>query len=327
MAVEEAQQRRAPTVPGFPALLWVEIVWQARRRGVQLLLAISLLPLLVGFLLRGSLHEIVQMYGLEDLVRRIWLVALGAQTIHGGGVSTLSGILPIQITSISSFAWLFSAILGASLLASDAGSGRLQLLALRPVSRRRILAAKVLAMVAMLALVYMVSAASVYASMSIALARQEAPWIIPVYGLLLAVASLPLALAAALLGLRLQRVTTAAIAAVALYVVGSMVSALPLLLGLTGLKDSPGALADAVYQVYLLNALEPLHGSFKLPARIVDLLISGPGASPSPSMLGLPIYSQLPTVGTLVLLGTVSTAVAIVALWTLLDRYFARYTL
>ncbi|ABM79882.1 ABC transporter permease subunit [Hyperthermus butylicus] len=307
----------------FLVLVRVEVEGFLRRRSFLALLALTVVPLAVAVLLRGFVRNILAGVGLNaSIFRAVWLSTLGARTVTdiSSYVGAVMAITPVQFSTVASFAWIIAAMYGAYLFASDIESGRISLILVRPVSRVEIIATKLIAYIVAMALMYTLSAGMLYASFSILFTIQDYPWLIPVSGLLISISTLPLALVAALLGLKLRRSSIAALIAIIIYIVGSFVAAIPIIgASRDGMEDVIAAMRTAI----MLDYAEPIHGSFKLPGLIFDAIVSGLDAKLVLTLMGSKAY--MPSVGEILAAAILAYVTATILLITILTVYFKRY--
>lgn len=296
------------------------VVIEARRlmgkRVVQALLLLPLVPVIVAAVLRGHylpVFEKLRSIGIDT--SGLWLVALGVtpkglETVMEYAAGVMGGM---TVLNIANFAWLVAVIFAAYLFASDASSGRLSLLLTRPVSRRGIVAAKIVAAYLVLLLLFLEAGLAAYASFYILAGEQSMPWLIPVYAVLAAAASIPMLAVTGLIGLRSTKSGTTIAAGLVIYFVLSIATsliALPYMMR--------GELREMMRITSYASAAEPIH-SFMLPRLVLDAAVSGLGASYTISGTNTGI-----TIAKLLAISATATTIAIIGLVLATARYFER---
>ena len=272
-----------PRAPGLAALTLLEARRLLLRRSYLALLALATLaPLLVALLIRAPLQHIAAVLHIpRRILENVWLAMLGSTQALGPLAAGGPVAAGLPLGGATAYAWIIAPILAATITAGDLAEGRLQLLAARPVTRNRLLAAKLLALEASLAALYLSSAASAYLAASIVFGPQSRPWLAPVYAAALAAAQAPLVLATMTIGLRLKRPAAAALLGILLYFAGSLASAAPMIAAIQAVSHgNPQALREALDQVQLLNMVEPLHAAPAIARTILDAAIAGLDAHP-----------------------------------------------
>ena len=289
------------------------------KRVVQALLLLPVVPVIVAAVLRGHylpVFEKLRSIGIDT--SGLWLVALGV-TPRGLGrvMEYAAGVMGgMTVLNIASFAWLVAVIFAAYLFASDTASGRLSLLVTRPVSRRGLVAAKTIAAYLVLLLLFLEAGLAAYASFYILAGRQSMPWLIPVYAVLAAAASIPMLAVTGLIGLRSAKSGTTIAAGLVIYFVLSIATSL---LALPYMMR--GETVKMMRVTSYASAAEPIH-SFMLPRLVLDAAVSGPGASYTVSGIDTGI-----TIARLLLVSAAATTVAIIGLVLFMTRYFERLDL
>lgn len=298
-------------------LLRVEARLLLGRGVVRLLLLLPILPPLLSLALHARyarVFETLQSLGFNT--GKLWLVFLGSTAAMDSELMKYAAglVSGLTIANLASFAWLVSVLFAALGFASDVSSGRLSLVLVRPYSRGMVVASKVAASFLLLALLYLEAAASAYASAWILVGRQEQPWLIPVYAVLLAFASLPLLIVTALIGLKTGRTGSTFAGGIIVYLALNMVPAIVAVL-------VAGSISHTLTLLSYISALEPIH-SFILPRLALDAAVAGLESPYNPAGMG-----QGPQLGTLLSISAVSTAAYTIALLALLVWYASRMDL
>jgi ABC-type transport system involved in multi-copper enzyme maturation permease subunit len=300
-------------------LVRVELSRLLGKRLVRVILALPLLPILVSLALRDSLSRVFEAArALGARTDVLWLAMLGSPRAlnaalgeHGGGYGSILGL---SVVNVASFAWIIAILLAVYTFAQDVSSGRLALIASRPVSRDHIAAGKAVASMLILLILYAEAAAAAYVSAWIIAGRQAYPWAIMVYAILMAVASMPMLLLTGIAGLKLGRGGSTLAAGLAAYF---LLSLLPLLVSIPYIRH--GSLSEAERVMVYVNALEPVH-SFLLPKLTADAIVAGLGAEYSLGLSG----GRLPSVGRLLTLNAASTITVTAALLAAMVWYIRR---
>jgi ABC-type transport system involved in multi-copper enzyme maturation permease subunit len=296
-------------------LTLVELRRLLGRGVVRLVLILPILPVLVAVPVRARYHQLFQALRAAGLhVDRLWLAMLGSSRALGAvsAPDVAKAVLGLAFSDVASFAWLVTILFAALAFASDAGSGRLALVAVRPVTRPAIAMAKTLAATAVLTIVYLEAAAAAYASSAIVAGPQSHPWLMLAYPPLTAVASLPLLLVTGIIGLKLARPGSAFAAGLVVYFSLAVATALAAFLASAPPARAIGAAAMA-------NALEPIH-SYMLPRLALDAAIAGLNTPYNP----LGPAAKGPTIEALLTASAASTAAATAALTVAIARYISR---
>ena len=286
------------------------------KRVVQALLLLPVVPVIVAAVLRGHylpVFEKLRSIGIDT--GGLWLVALGVtpkglETVMEYAAGVMGGM---TVLNIASFAWLVAVIFAAYLFASDTASGRLSLLVTRPVSRRGLVVAKTIAAYLVLLLLFLEAGLAAYASFYILAGRQSMPWLIPVYAVLAAAASIPMLAVTGLIGLRSAKSGTTIAAGLVIYFVLSIATSL---LALPYMMR--GKTREMMRVTSYANAAEPIH-SFMLPRLVLDAAVSGLGASYTVSGIDAGI-----AVSTLLAVSAAATTIAIIGLVLAMTKYFER---
>ncbi len=322
------EQPRTRT-PGTAALLALEARRLLGKKSYIVLVALGVAaPLLVSLLIRGPVHRLLQQAHLpQQVLSTAWLAFLGSNRALGGLLNAGAfSALGLTAVSLTSYSWIIAVVFAALIVAGDIVEGRLQLLVIRPVTRRRLLAVKIAALTVSLALLFTVSATAVYASATILFGSQAKPWLIPVYGAVLAAALIPLEAATMIIALKLRRSGITMLLGILLYIMGSMVSVLPMVQFIRRLGAGAGeeAAKQALRTMMYLNVAEPLHGGPNLAKTLLDAAIAGlhaPATMPGFSVsLGVD-YAALLAVG------AASLTAASLILYAAASLVFSRQTL
>ncbi len=313
-----------PRQPGLPGLVLVETRRVIGGRGFKILLLLSLLPLLLAVPLRSGLGEALHRLP-GGAASRLWLAYLGssqALSLLSPSPAPSAGLTVSLTLSLNSFSWLVAAVVAAALVAGDLASGRLPLLAARPLPRTRLLLAKLLAATAALYTLFLAVDAVLYAAATIIAGRQAMPWLVPVHPLATALALTPITLLAFILGLRIQG--SWVILAVALvYMAAGTVNAAPIIAALASHGDIAAATATAT----LLEALNPVTGCQRLPGLMVDALLNPNAPATPPTAVPAMLAAEYPTYLQLLAAAAASTAAGAALLWLLAARLFKGHTL
>ncbi len=322
--------KRRTRGPGLAALTALEARRMLLRRSYLAFTALAALaPLLVALLLRDPLQRLIALLHLpRGTLSNTWLAMLGSTRALGplarGGLAALG----LPLGGATAYAWIIAPLLAAATTAGDIAEGRLQLLAARPVTRAKLVAAKLLALEASLAALYLVSAASAYLAASIALGPQSRPWLAPVYAAVLAAAQAPLLLATMAIGLRTRRVAAAALLGILLYFAGSLVSAAPMIAAIQAASHGqPQALRQALDEIQVLNVVEPLHAAPSITRMVLDAAIAGLHAHPETSIASGVYAATSHTYAELLAYAAASQAAATTALYAATVLAFRRQTL
>jgi len=323
-------ESRGPRAPSLAALTLLEARRLLLRRSYLALLALATLaPLLVALLLRAPLQHIAALLHLpRSMLENTWLAMLGSSRALGPFAAGGLAALGLSLGGATAYAWIIASILAATATAGDIAEGRLQLLAARPVTRNRLLAAKLLALEASLAALYLSSAASAYLAASIALTPQSRPWLAPVYAATLAAAQAPLVLATMAIGLKLRRPAAAALLGIMLYFAGSLVSTAPMITAIQAVSHgNPQALRAALEEVELLGVTEPLHAAPAIARTLLDAAIAGLNSHPEIRITPALTIASSHTYAQLLAYAAASQAAATAALYAAALLVFQRQTL
>ncbi len=322
------EQPRART-PSAAALLALEARRLLGKKSYIVLVALGVAaPLLVSLLIRGPVHKLLQQAHLpHQVLSTAWLAFLGSSRALGGLLNAGAfSALGLAAVSLTSYSWIIAVVFAALIVAGDIVEGRLQLLVVRPVTRRRLLAVKIAALTVSLALLFTVSAAAVYVSATILFGSQAKPWLMPVYGAVLAAALIPLEAATMIIALKLRRSGVTMLLGILLYIVGSMISALPMVQFIRSLGAGAGgeAAKQALRAMMYLNVAEPLHGGPNLAKTLLDAVIAGLHAQAT--MPGFNINLGV-NYAMLLAVGAASLAAASLVLYAVASLVFSRQTL
>ena len=305
----------------------VEFAKIARRKSALVMVVVAFLPLLfapvIDYIIGDVINRFVEIAG-EEVASRMWLSVLGAVNAAPSSEIMVAG----SIVSLGSYIWLFASILGASVFASDITEGRLQYVLVRGVSRLDVVLAKILTLAVFFFLVYIAAGVSAYASMYIIVGEQAYVWIIPVYALSLCIATLPYLVLSSILGLKFKKTVSAAVIAIVVYFVASILGSVPVLFAIreAARAGDPSSLIALSYKV---TAMTPFTGSLELLAPLViDYIVVG--GSNHIKVIGLPILVNpdvLPTIEELLFLTAVSTLLTFVFILGVLVYYFDKYVI
>ncbi len=305
----------------------VEFAKIARRKSALVMVVVAFLPLLfapvIDYIIGDVINRFVEIAG-EEVASRMWLSVLGAVNAAPSSEIMVAG----SIVSLGSYIWLFASILGASVFASDITEGRLQYVLVRGVSRLDVVLAKILTLAVFFFLVYIAAGVSAYASMYIIVGEQAYVWIIPVYALSLCIATLPYLVLSSILGLKFKKTVSAAVIAIVVYFVASILGSVPVLFAIreAARAGDPSSLIALSYKV---TAMTPFTGSLELLAPLViDYIVVG--GSNHIKVIGLPISVNpdvLPTIEELLFLTAVSTLLTFVFILGVLVYYFDKYVI
>lgn len=289
------------------------------RNIVKVLLILPILPVIVATIIRSRVihvFETLRSIGIDT--SQLWLIALGAtprslSRIMDYAASTVSGMM---VLNIANFAWLVAIIFAAYLFASDVSSGRLSLLVTRPVSRKGIILAKIIAAYIVLAVLFLEAAIAAYASAYIMAGYQSMPWLVLVYAVLAPAASLPLLLVTSIAGLRSGKSGSTVAAGFVIYFVLSL---LPLLVAIPYIRSRD--METVTRLTTYVNTAEPIH-SFMLPRLALTAAANGLNTTYSPAYTATGIEIK-----PLLLLSAATTAAAVAVLIIAMVKYFDRLDL
>ena len=211
---------------GFYGLFIAEMSRIFRKKSFYVLLVLVPLPVAVSFFLSSSkIVEPVLAVASAEEKKSLWLVFLGVNM--GGAVSMLMHL--VSLGTVSTYAWLFAALFGGDLYASDARDGLMALMLVRPVRRSQLALAKLFAVFSFLAIFYALSAFFVYLAAWIMAGAQEYAWMVPVYGLLLALGSLPLLLLSSIIGFSLRSPVLGILLGIVAYFLSGVAVSIPVM--------------------------------------------------------------------------------------------------
>jgi len=303
----------------------VRVVWsvakfelrrEASKRSFYLVLALMVLPLLVSLVVkamgggRGVDHP------------RLWAGILGVDPT----VTVVNPVVGlVSLLSLASWSWLVAALFGGDLLASDVSDGAAQMIIYRGVSRREYALGKVAALALMLTASFVVAGVSVYGAAWVLAGPQEGLGLALLVSALVGVASLPLALVAALAGLATRKPVVGMVLGVVAYFAASLVIGLATAYYLLVAGD-PQAAAVVVYKI---GSLVPLTGGSALPAIVYSALTDLEVETPAPVMGNdtVTVYYVPVAPGDYLAQAVLATAAWITGLTALLAWYLERIDL
>jgi len=241
---------------------------EARKRSIYLVVALMLLPLVAALIVRG----IAGRPSVEES-ERLWAGILGFDP-NAAIASASIGV--ISAVSLASWSWLIATLFGGDLFASDIEDGTASLLLSRDLSRREYVAGKVAALAVTLALSFLVAGIATYAAAWILAGRQEGLVEAAALSPLIGLGSLPLALLAAIVGLKTRRAVLGIILGVIAYFAVAIVA------GVIVVYESivAGDPARAAEATYLVGSALPFSTGSDWPsliyARIHDITLTIP---------------------------------------------------
>jgi ABC-type transport system involved in multi-copper enzyme maturation permease subunit len=276
----------------FRGLLYYEVSRELRKKSFIVLISLALLPVLVAAALEAT--DAVP----EIKNPRAWAFILGF-------VEGPSAAMGVGLSGLAAWAWLVAILYGGDLLAADVRDGVMQLILVRPVSRKAYVASKLASVTITLTLLFVVAGLSSVAAAWILFGPQEAITEATAFSALLGLSCLPLLLASALLGLITGSPVQGMVLGFAVYMVSLIV---PGVVAAAIEPPTPTSIVNYVRLVAVLYGYVPFVASFELPGLLYSLLYEEPWAA---QILGglepgelLPIYlaSTLTSTTALILL-------------------------
>ncbi len=198
----------------IPAIIGVaryELRREVKKRSFYFLVFLVILPVIMAGVIRVA--------GLSvSSDETLWAVALGlkTQTAATGQLSLL------ELQGIANWAWLVALFYGGDLFASDLREGAARLLLSRPVKRWEYILGKLLSLTILMAAAFGAAGITAVIAGWIVSGPQSHIALAPVLSAVLGVGILPLALTAALIGMKMRSPTLGVVLGFVVYIVVSI---------------------------------------------------------------------------------------------------------